>query len=436
MRLDFGQPDDDDDPLPEPLPSPPPPEETGALSTWTVPPTAPANVRVAEAAALAAWIEQAGGSAAGVAPAPAIDDGVGLVATNGARRGDVLLAVPLSLGLSAESALRSSIGAYLAEFEPYLADYAFIALALLHERRLGEESALAPWLLGCPSLLPPSGFADLPLLWGDEGLASLAAATTAGATERMSDVRADFEWLQANVFATAPDVFPPSAFSFAAYAAAVATALSRAQPVAADGDEYDARPVLLPLLDLVNHELIRPAAAIGYAAAKKAGPFGGAAAPACVTLVASAPTVDAGGALSVRYGGSTAGELLLDYGFLSEPVAAVAPLTFAVDEDDILIDEKCDVLELNGLTEEATWLVAEEGETVPGELMAFLRVKHLSGADAFLLEPVFIDSLWQEHAQLPVSEANERAALTDVGQRCEDAVQAFGGSLRSDLQTP
>jgi hypothetical protein len=67
--------------------------------------------------------------------------------------------------------------------------------------------------------------------------------------------------------------------------------------------------------------------------------------------------------------------------------------------------------------------------------MAFLRVKHLSGADAFLLEPVFIDSLWQEHAQLPVSEANERAALTDVGQRCEDAVQAFGGSLRSDLQT-
>jgi hypothetical protein len=210
MRLDFGQPDDDDDPLPEPLPSPPPPEETGALSTWTVPPTAPANVRVAEAAALAAWIEQAGGSAAGVAPAPAIDDGVGLVATNGARRGDVLLAVPLSLGLSAESALRSSIGAYLAEFEPYLADYAFIALALLHERRLGEESALAPWLLGCPSLLPPSGFADLPLLWGDEGLASLAAATTAGATERMSDVRADFEWLQANVFATAPDVFPPS----------------------------------------------------------------------------------------------------------------------------------------------------------------------------------------------------------------------------------
>ena len=82
----------------------------------------------------------------------------------------VLLSVPLSLGLSAESALRSSIGVYLAEFEPLLADYAFIALALIRERRLGDQSEFAPWLNCCPSLLPAAGFADLPLLWSEKEL--------------------------------------------------------------------------------------------------------------------------------------------------------------------------------------------------------------------------------------------------------------------------
>ena len=110
----------------------------------------------------------------------------------------------------------------------------------------------------------------------------------------------------------------PQVFSLPAYTAAVATALSRALPV---GDADDTRPVLLPLLDLVNHDGERPSAALGFASPTKSGPFGGAAAPACATLIAASKTVEAGAALCVRYGGSTAGELLLDHGFLSEPVA-------------------------------------------------------------------------------------------------------------------
>ena len=72
----------------------------------------------------------------------------------------------------------------LHEFEPLLADYAFIALALIHERRLGDQSEFAPWLNACPSLLPAAGFADLPLLWSEKELTELAGATTAGAAER------------------------------------------------------------------------------------------------------------------------------------------------------------------------------------------------------------------------------------------------------------
>ena len=48
--------------------------------------------------------------------------------------------------------LRSSIGQWLVDFVPWLADYAFVSVVLIHERRLGEQSALAPWLRS--SLLP------------------------------------------------------------------------------------------------------------------------------------------------------------------------------------------------------------------------------------------------------------------------------------------
>ena len=315
MRLDFGQPEDEFAVAAE-----------EPLAVTARPACPPAEVRAAEAAALIAWVEKSGGTA-DVKAAPAKVGGIGLEATKAVRRGDVLLSVPLSLGLSAESALRSSIGVYLAEFEPLLADYAFIALALIHERRLGDQSEFAPWLNACPSLLPAAGFADLPLLWSEKELTELAGATTAGAAERLEDVKEDFEWLKENVFASAPAIFPPSVFSLPAYTAAIATALSRALPIAATaGDEYDARPILLPVFDLVNHDASQPSAAVVGKPARKAGPFGGAATVACATLIAGqeGPEIDSGVPLTVRYGGSSAGELLLDYGFLSEPVAVRA----------------------------------------------------------------------------------------------------------------
>ena len=216
--------------------------------------------------------------------------------------------------------------------------------------------------------------------------------------------------------------------------AGVAIAISRALPIDTSGDG-DARPVLLPLFDLVNHNLERPTTVVSASAAKKGGPFGGADAPACATLIAAATSVEEGGALTVRYGGASAGELLLDYGFLSEPVAAVAPLAFALDDDDRFIDEKTDALEVGGMPPEGTWLLAEEGEAPPAELLAFLRLKHLGAADCFLLEPVFIDALWKEHLQNPISEENERDALEAVEKCCEAALSGFGGSLREDLQT-
>ena len=45
-------------------------------------------------------------------------------------------------------------------------------------------------------------------------------------------------------------------------------------------------------------------------------------------------------------------QLLLDHGFLDEPVEAVVTATFAIDDDDQLLDEKLDVLENSGAPRE------------------------------------------------------------------------------------
>ena len=214
--------------------------------------------RLAEAQRLASWVEQAGGSCKAASVVETPDRGLGLVAASALKRGDVVASVPLSLGISAETALRSSLGPYLTEFEPALADYAFIAVSLLHERRLGDQSELSAWLSSA-SLLPEDGFADLPLLWDRDGvgISELDGATTAGATKRRNALLEDYWWLKENVFDPEPVFFPEVVFSYDAYAAALAIAISRSVTISVGADAEPA-PVLMPMLDLVNHRGAAP----------------------------------------------------------------------------------------------------------------------------------------------------------------------------------
>lgn len=377
---------------------------------------------------MSAWVEACGGStdAAVVAEAPGC--GLGLVTARPVRRGETILSVPLNLGLSAESALRSSIGLYLAEFDPVLADYAFIALALLHERRLGDQSELATWL-SAEEYLPPGGFDDLPLVWDAEALAELDASTIAGAATRKQDVLADYRWLTENVFDVAPVVFPTSVFSLEAYTAAVALAISRSVTVA--DDEGLPVPMLLPLLDLPNHASGAPEATVRGQAAKEAGLFGQGGAPASASLLALSD-LPADTPVCVRYGGDTAGERLLDYGFVVEPVEAAVAFSFGLVED-AFEQEKLEVLDDAGISYEPSWVLRED-EAPPAEMLAFLRLKLLGAADAFLLEPVFFGVLWSEHLQLPVSPENEAAAIGEASDKCAASLAQLGSSVQEDLQ--
>ena len=73
------------------------------------------DTRLADLPALCQWVDGAGGDglvAVEVESTP--DHGLGLRTTQAVKRGDVLLSVPMTLALGAESVLRSSIGQWYA----------------------------------------------------------------------------------------------------------------------------------------------------------------------------------------------------------------------------------------------------------------------------------------------------------------------------------
>ena len=66
-------------------------------------------------------------------------------------------------------------------------------------------------------------------------------------------------------------------------------------------------------------------------------------------------------------------------------------------------------------------------------LLRFLRFQHIGAADAFLLEPIFMDAVWAEHLPLPVSKENEQAALADASGQCQALLAQLAQSVQYDL---
>jgi [ribulose-bisphosphate carboxylase]-lysine N-methyltransferase len=259
--------------------------------------------------------------------------------------------------------------------------------------------------------------------------------------------------LQAGPLAAAPALFPAATFHAAAFAWAFGTLRARCLPPA------DAGPTiaLVPGLDLVNHAA---GAAPAWTPARAAGGglLAAAAAAAGVGAAADAATAPAMGLAAGRahaageqlYGSYGEGKLdsqtALDYGFADD--AAPQPgylLQLAIPETDRFVDDKLDVLDVARLPA-APQYALRPGAPPPPALRTFLRLLNLSGTDAFLLEPLFRDAVWNVIGE-PVSLANERAACASMIDGCaaalaayattaaqdEQALRAPGGSARLDL---
>lgn len=117
-------------------------------------------------------------------------------------------------------------------------------------------------------------------------------------------------------------------------------------------------------------------------------------------------------------------ELALDYGFIEPNTDRIAyTLTLEISESDPFFGDKLDIAESNGFGETAYFDIFYNSP-LPSGLLPYLRLVALGGNDAFLLEALFRNSIW-DHLELPVSRDNEELICRVVRQACKSALAGY-----------
>ncbi|CAM9283596.1 unnamed protein product [Pylaiella littoralis] len=363
-----------------------------------------------------AWLTESGvklGDNAVLAGRSPLAGGRGLVSTKPIERGQSVLAVPQSLGLTASELKASGIAEYVTGFDGWTGDTGLIALQLLWERAQGERSKMAPWI----AVLPTAGELDIPLFWDKADLTLADASSTRGISGFGADVDEDYAWLSQKTFANNPNVFPADKFGPEDFRWAVGVALSRSFFV--NGELR-----LTPLVDFANHASSR---GVSEPTGGTTGLFGSTA-----VVLRAAKDYEAGEEFLVSYGPKGAAGYLEENGFVPTVSGSevTCELEFTIPEDDDFFDDKEDILKLNGLGASSTFDLTAAG-LPDAELVRFLRLLCLGGDDAFLLEGIFRSEVWDFMGE-PVSRENEEAVNNLLATRCQDEVKAFYGSAKED----
>jgi len=248
---------------------------------------------------LSAWISANGGG--GSVKVAEVGGGLrGLVSERGASVGDVLLEVPLARVLANRGG-GDPMEAEPPEWCSALPWNVQLALSVLSRQGTAEwEPFLATW---------PAGLPELPMGLEPEALAE--AQDTAFETE----ADASCFWLQEQYFnafdaaeAHHAAAAGAEAFSFPpepAFRRAMLLVWSRCLRLTAG--VYGVRRLLVPLLDMANHDGDSPAALFAYSPAGAAGP--------CIRLYAARPLA-VGEEVTITYGEHSNGHFAQYYGFV------------------------------------------------------------------------------------------------------------------------
>ena len=328
---------------------------------------------------------------------------LGLVLRKGVRSGDVLLEVPFEACVSADG-VRGSPDLLAAEeaageaFEPWCGDASLLALGLL-------TAADEAWVASLPREL------DLPLLFDGE-LPVCSGRSFEALRENAVD---DFEWLAG--FGAFGD---GAAVSQDDWLLAMGWVVSRSVEVGEEG------LCVVPSADLVDHDdLLDPFDDVAECVAKRSFGLG----KRTVVLKAAADGQQ-GDRVVGSYGPLPASEYLERYGFLptrgaARRFSATADLRFELDADDRFLDDKLNLLYANGAIDgddaESGFFECCVGGEPDLEVLRFLRLSELTGPDAFLLEPIFSNEIWDFLAS-PISPENEAACL-ETFKREADALR-------------
>jgi len=353
--------------------------------------------------------------------APAVDWSSGKpVAKGPGRQNDALVTVPTSLKLDEKHLRGNVVGSFIEGWPMQAGGPAAVALAMLHETFLGDSS---PWAMYLKSLPGPGDPAlDVPLVWPEEDQEELARSSTTDLKGLRAAIAEDHAWLQANAFAAAPDLFPPELYSLERYTWAHAVALSR-------GVVVDGALAVVPGIS----EARRVSAGSGRANVEvQARATGGlfSARKESLCLAATAAVV-AGDDLALGVDESPA-ELLLNYGVPPVDAPCECVLRFGVSPNDPLAGDKTVVLEdMAGLSANQMWTI-RSGNVDRSDLLRYMRVVQLQGIDAFILEAVFINDVWDYHLAEPFSRENEDRAVDEVIRACAENLQKFAGNEQED----
>lgn len=104
----------------------------------------------------------------------------------------------------------------------------------------------------------------------------------------------------------------------------------------------------------------------------------------------------------------------------------------SIPADDPFLDDKLDVLYVAGFEGETATFVIQEGRTPSEDLRTMLRLVHLGGTDAFLLEALFREQAWDLISQ-PVSRENEEMACGSIVQALQQALDSYPTTLEEDF---
>lgn len=139
----------------------------------------------------------------------------------------------------------------------------------------------------------------------------------------------------------------------------------------------------------------------------------------------------------MQYGASKSnGDLALDYGFVERESQFSErdslALSLEISPDDRFVDDKADILEINGYQSSMQFDVPR-GQGPSDEMITFLRLSALAGPDSFLLEALFRNEAWS-HVSLPVSRDNEEAICTSMLDGLKAALDGYGTTVEQDME--
>lgn len=121
-------------------------------------------------------------------------------------------------------------------------------------------------------------------------------------------------------------------------------------------------------------------------------------------------------------------ELALDYGFIeSRSERNTYTLTLEIPESDPFFGDKLDIAESNGMRETA-YLDIVLDQPLPATMLPYLRLLALGGGDAFLLESIFRNSIW-DHLESPVSRDNEELVCQVIRDACKSALSGYSTTI-------